>query len=179
MTSIDLFAWSLVVSSWILGDWDNWRWRSLALLSFDWAIAASFDFLSKSLMDFWGRLIGFCFRLRCCGFVVLGPGLSNWCEDLVAMGIGVRLCCTCVRVFPIGVSAVIVWLASFLLTEIVLFFLGFYYILVRSYMLRNALISVWFRLRLPNHFFWLMCFFWCLCLVLLLWESSWWYYRLV
>ena len=71
-------------------------------------IAASFDFLSKSLMDFWGRFVGFCFRLRCCGFVSLSPGMSNGVRVLVVMGIGVRLCCLCVLVFAIGVSAVIV-----------------------------------------------------------------------
>ena len=125
----------------------------MALLSFDWAIAASFDFLSKSLMDFWGRLIGFCFRLRCCGFVLLGPGMSNWCEGpgcdgywsslVLSVRSGLSNWCFCCDV----------WHASFLLTEIVLFFLGFYYNLVRSYMLRNALVLVWFLLPLPNHFF--------------------------
>ena len=64
ITSIDLFCSSFDVSIWILEELEIWRWRSFALFSFDWAIAASFDFLSKSLLGFVGLFVGCCLRFR-------------------------------------------------------------------------------------------------------------------
>ena len=64
ITPIDLFCSSFDVSIWILGELEIWRWRSFALFSFDWAIAASFDFLSKSLLGFVDLFVGCCLRFR-------------------------------------------------------------------------------------------------------------------
>ena len=67
------------------------------------------------------------------------------------------------RVFPVGLgilglclllfSAVLVWPVSFLLTETVLYFLGFYYFRALFYILQIALILVWVQLQLLDQFF--------------------------
>ena len=64
ITSMDLFCSNFQVSIWILGELVILRWRSFALFSFDWAIAASFDFLSKSLLGFVDLFVGCCFLFR-------------------------------------------------------------------------------------------------------------------
>ena len=78
ITSIDLFCSNFEVSSWILGELEILRWCSFALFNFDWAIAASFDFLSKSLLGFVDLFWGCCFLFRWDVLRLFGPGVSKW-----------------------------------------------------------------------------------------------------
>ena len=166
---IDLFEWNCDVSSWTLDEWESWRCLNFALSNFVCASAASLDFFQIRLFTFRAVLLvafsSFAVVVFACLILVAPVGA----RVLVRLDFVVCWRCPGFRVSPVGLdvlglcmllfTAVLVWPVSLLITEIVLFFLGFYCIRVLSYMLQFALVLVWIQFRFPNPFFLITAFF--------------------